>query len=527
MVVSQGKPIQHRMPDWLDTVLKSAEAKFIDSDLIPTQDLFNPRLDHYGRPEYKDKMSIKEWVNLFQHCVLQRAVPRFKRAQSTLNEHSPEMLDLKRFQANVLACQEAVAIGDLKNYVKNKKRITIEQAAALIVSFAGVEHAAKLIPHLRDIILRSCMWLLPTDISDGRTIEDEKYERLMGKVNRIFKHYEMPEVPLGAHQQLYDQMLRCRRKSNKGQCFGLRIPAWLCTFVNQDPDDSAHAGIEKAESFTWPERPMDASSVVLGKHQFRILERLAFRQNGPQDAATYLRKAIDSLYDDSVTGGVSGALEATADPVALSFSFLALQRSIQRTVVSDSSWTGFLEKGESTKVSQNSYRNLSSFELALAHIAVNRPESEIDYKTLTAVQVPPGLEHLANSKYSYIMWGLDQCCLLMEEFVRVHGQGKFENLTFKRGVKGDSRGAVDQYNALVDILVSFKKLYKDYNETDSSGQRFMAPGECHKFLAKDIMHWNNAWKDDAFADGKRPGWVEWLANRRHAGALKQPEFPVS
>ena len=39
-------------------------------------------------------------------------------------------------------------------------------------------------------------------------------------------------------------------------------------------------------------------------------------------------------------------------------------------------------------------------------------------------------------------------------------------------------------------------------------------GPCHKFLAKDIMAWNEGWKDDAFAEGKVPGWVEYLARVR-------------
>ncbi len=40
----------------------------------------------------------------------------------------------------------------------------------------------------------------------------------------------------------------------------------------------------------------------------------------------------------------------------------------------------------------------------------------------------------------------------------------------------------------------------------------------YKFLAKDIMSWNDAWKDDAFAGGKIPGWVGWLQQRQAAGS---------
>lgn len=35
----------------------------------------------------------------------------------------------------------------------------------------------------------------------------------------------------------------------------------------------------------------------------------------------------------------------------------------------------------------------------------------------------------------------------------------------------------------------------------------------HKLLVKDIMHWNNAWGDDAFANGKISSWEVWLRER--------------
>lgn len=45
------------------------------------------------------------------------------------------------------------------------------------------------------------------------------------------------------------------------------------------------------------------------------------------------------------------------------------------------------------------------------------------------------------------------------------------------------------------------------------------PGPVIKFLAKDIMAWDQAFDDDAFAGGRVPGWETWLAERREKGIL--------
>ena len=64
-------------------------------------------------------------------------------------------------------------------------------------------------------------------------------------------------------------------------------------------------------------------------------------------------------------------------------------------------------------------------------------------------------------------------------------------------------------------------LTKEYVDVYCQGQRQNAknqglnevPGLVHKFLARDLMHWNNAWGNDAFADGKIPDWEVWLRER--------------
>jgi len=124
--------------------------------------------------------------------------------------------------------------------------------------------------------------------------------------------------------------------------------------------------------------------------------------------------------------------------------FFLFQKRLQRKVVSDYGWITFLGKGEGATRFQNNLSIKSGFEQVLADIA--------------------GLNAISDGGSRDIMENVKQMCLLMKECVDVYGQGRREN-------------AKDQ--GLNEVL-----------------------GQVHKLLAKDVMHWNNAWGDDAFADGK-------------------------
>ena len=86
----------------------------------------------------------------------------------------------------------------------------------------------------------------------------------------------------------------------------------------------------------------------------------------------------------------------------------------------------------------------------------------------------------------------------MEAYVKVYGNGDRNNLSFVRGARGGSgRGAVDEYNLLCDILNTLCSKAKE--------QGLEMPGPVRKFLAKDIMAWNQAFDADAFAGGRVAG----------------------
>ena len=139
-----------------------------------------------------------------------------------------------------------------------------------------------------------------------------------------------------------------------------------------------------------------------------------------------------------------------------------------------------------------------------------RADNEVDRKALTSVCTVPSEASCFQEDIGKLV---DQACLLMERYVLIHGQGRFDLLRYAEGVSGGGgRGPVDKYNLLVDILRSLKA------RASQLGQPIDI-GPCHKFLAKDIMMCNNSFADDAFAPGRVPGWQNWLAHRRHQGAL--------
>lgn len=142
--------------------------------------------------------------------------------------------------------------------------------------------------------------------------------------------------------------------------------------------------------------------------------------------------------------------------------FFLSQRKLQQKVVSDFSWTAFLGKGQGAILFQNNLNTKPSPEHVLAEIA--------------------GFSVTPEKNGQGVMGNIKQTRLLMKEYVDVYGQGQRESV---HQLKEDAKG-----QGLSEL-----------------------PDPVHKFLAKDIMHWNNTLGDDAFANGKIPGWEVWLRER--------------
>ncbi|KAL8819624.1 MAG: hypothetical protein Q9191_007695 [Dirinaria sp. TL-2023a] len=272
-------------------------------------------------------------------------------------------------------------------------------------------------------------------------------------------------------ESLLPLLLRVRRCSPRCRC--LFIPQWVFDAAGMEPPP---------ERAVWDSRgcvrpgqePMTGSTpksddIILNRKAFRALQRRLLRHYRSWDPAVRLGKAIADLEADIKYGAdlIRSMVLPSRDTLVAAHYFFAPQRRLQRTVVSDYGWRRFLRK---TGVS------------------------------VTGAVLPQ----------------IDQCCLMMEEYVSVYGDGDRNNLVFVRGSRGGSgRGAVDVYNSLCDILRILCKAARD--------QGLAHPGPVHKFLAKDIMAWNHSFDDDAFANGRVPGWETWLAQRREAGLLRSME----
>ena len=79
-----------------------------------------------------------------------------------------------------------------------------------------------------------------------------------------------------------------------------------------------------------------------------------------------------------------------------------------------------------------------------------------------------------------ILQQIDQCCLLMESYVRLDGNGDRDKLVFERGVSGGSgRGPVYEYSLLCDVLNT------PCGKAKELGLEMLGP--VRKLLAKDMM----------------------------------------
>ena len=288
-------------------------------------------------------------------------------------------------------------------------------------------------------------------------------------------------------------LLRIRRCSPQSRC--LIIPEWVFCEANAAPPSEFrvwdnHGRAAKGHE---PSLPPTSDSIALTRQEFRSIQRRLLRYYRFWDVTIRLRQDIKNLEANIIYSAelLRSQVLPSNDTLVVAHYFFALQRRLQRKVVSDLHWTAFLAKGESGTIVQNNPEIPTTFE-----------------ERLSAFSGQSGVP-LSRS----ILPQIDQCCLLMESYVRIYGKGDRNNLIFARGVRGGSgRGAVDEYNLLCDVLNTLCGKAK--------AEGLQMPGPVRKFLAKDIMAWNKAFDDDAFAGGRVPGWETWLAERREKGFIQ-------
>lgn len=417
------------------------------------------------------------------------------------------------FRNCVIGCTSSYTLDDLKNFFIHGNRIDIEVMASVIVSFLGPEVGSHLVPHLSALYeAGACMWM-------DKPVAPETFKQLpvgsgiRGKFKIIKKMLQWKAFEcLGLDSAEADAMkfletlLKVRQKKKNTV---LNIPNWVYVLADVDQKTFKH------------KEPVEF--INLSRHPFRVLQKwLTFGIGRALNdekkycrTAGYVEKRILGLATVDIDGRiitdhVRPILE-TKDPLALAFSFSCLQRILQCKVVSNMSWTAFLKKGET--VWQNQPNKLNTFQLAILEMIQKRKDSSsTDHKALNHIQfVEEDSEEGKLLELGKVRQQIDDVCLMLEKYVELFGKGDYRNLV-STGLY-DSSGA---YNSLCDSLQQLKLRYCSLKglrlkEAEASGE---VPGHVQRFLALDIMFWNDSHDDDAFAGGRVPGWATYLAQRR-------------
>lgn len=453
----------------------------------------------------------------------------YKISQLLLSHRKPPRRGLlDKVRNNLVACVEMVTKNDLIQYLSHGKRVDVEQAVAMVIAYFRVasdiedfeiiekdeleEQSLPVIEELlndmgvSNMLLNTAMWREPGDrnlLGDSRERSAcTSWMTIAQLLNEVDPSGAVPEYINHRAMVSYLQNVR-RRRAKLGNTQHLTFPDEF--LPDEFPQRDQWSWDYNYKTRTQPDIPI-TNPIIISKHRFRTLQRLLYHLAGPTDTKSVYVLDVERFIKSS--GSISpqrlAALEASEDPYAIAYSFITAQRHRQLKVVSDPRWTRFLVKDEGAMILQNRPDVLTSFEDILVRRAT-------DLTALTAVSCPKGLRDNFSTK-DEVLQRTRKVCEFMERYVRDFGFGRMECLVFNKDVGGGSgRGPVDVYNALCDEL-------KDCKARAKALDMELEIGHVQKFLAKDIMQWNNAWADDAFANGKIPGWVEYLARVRLADA---------
>lgn len=485
--------LTHTLQTYLGMVINHGKPQSRSYPSLPIPLIEDQRI--WVSPKGPGSLSEDDLVSLFTSCVLECRLPNFR------NTHTSS--DSKRLKANVYGCCDTrLDITFLKKNIDSLLRLDLEQAAAAAISAIrnddAIANRSEIVRSLLKeidpkVLTQSCMWFEYPHTDSAKVIQTRKFSHLSKKIRQIIQDKHMFEVgAIDDWSSLIHLLLRIRRCSPQSRC--LIIPEWVFSEANAAPPFEFrvwdnHGRAAKGHE---PSLPPTSDSIFLIRQEFRSIQRRLLRYFRFWDATIRLRQDIKNLEANIIYSAelIRSQVLPSKDTLVVAHYFFALQRRLQRTVVSDLHSLAFLAKGESETIVQNNPEIPTTFE-----------------ERLSAFSGQSGVP-LSGS----ILPQIDQCCLLMESYVRVYGEGDRNNLVFARGVRGGSgRGAVDEYNLLCDILNTL------CGKAKSEGLQM--PGPVRKFLAKDIMAWNKAFDDDAFAGGRVPGWETWLAERRQKGII--------
>ena len=493
MKIFTPRKLTHTLQTYLGMVMSDGEPQFRSYPCLPDSLVDSKKIQ--VATDIPTSLSEEALVFLFTSCVLERRLPLFCNTHNSPN--------VKRLKASIYACCNArIDTAFMKGNIDSLLRLDLEQAAAVVISAIGnddgiannSEIVASLVKEIHPTVLsNSCMWFEYSHTNSTKVIQIHKFTHLVTQTRQVIQaKHRIDMGDINDWQSLLPFLLRIRRCSPCSRC--LFIPEWIFHEANTTPpskfcvwDDQGRAAGGHEPTFA-----AGSDSIILTRKEYRRVQRRLLRYFRFWDPEVHLRQNIKHLEANVIYSSeiIRSQVLSSNDTLVVAHYFFALQRRLQRKVVSDLNWTGFLQKGESGNIVQNNPEIPTTFEERLGSFSGQSG-------------VP-----LSGPLLSQI----DRCCLLMESYVKVYGGGDRNSLVFVRGVSGGSgRGAVDDYSLLCDILNTLCSKAKE--------EGLEMPGPVRKFLAKDIMAWNQAFDDDAFAGGRVPGWETWLAERREKGII--------
>ena len=481
------------------------------------------RKDHADKrfPSYWNRSTVSQ---LIADAYVKRTLPY---VSQPMNASNP----LARLRANLIEIVRPIDVDAVKSILLGRRRLDIEQAVALVLRLLP-EHAPELIPLVPNIMIESCMWL--EVIVAKQDIDRLRRDHLL----QLFSIARIQETGQ-TWEELAAVLFRIRRRRPADASRGLRLPEWV---QNYYPGDRSEISWDKGQRRKYPERVIDNPLIVSNKNFNRITSFIwHILRNKPEKV---LRRDISSLSQRLIFGErAQQSISATHDRVALAYTFLAIQRKLQLKVVSDLRGV-FLAKGESSRYQQNTPHIPTSIEERLAVIALKNPQ--VDWTVLTAVRRPAGVESVDST--GELLELVDRICECFERYVLIYGKGHTEMLRPQPGRRGGFRGPVDDWNAAADVLTELRRQINDAGyqvvsqvddsmEVDDftvvaqtkeeSTEKDLGLPKADKFLALDIMSYNNSWKDDVFALEKMPPqWWTWLQKRRSEGRCQLPSETI-
>ncbi|KAJ5108820.1 hypothetical protein N7456_005495 [Penicillium angulare] len=450
-----------------------------------------PRIDHF------DDYLQHKWDR--HPKIVSQAIAYFERDEMPSKKRlRPIPLGREeRFLGNIQACNTRVGPEDLKRFIVTRTRLDFEQAAAVVVSAmvtsGQLEYARRLIKEMTGILTSSDMWL-EENLELPRIEEmSPALENLCERIPGLFESNKVVVQRPQSLSELVSLLLRVRRIAPCDRC--LYIPEWM--FEESKLQPPAHMkNFVRLDNQTggFPTLHPTEDAILFSRKTFCALQKRILRTYRFWRPERRLRRNIKILEKEVLypTNWIEQNVLNSNNIVQLSGDFFRCQRRLQRKVVSDFAWSKFLQKGEGNNVYQNNLKMQSTFEKVLREILVEQTGETKD----------DSFEGVGK-----VMRLVDRTCILMREYVNVFGEGEKENLVFKVGQLGGSgRGSFDYYNLLCTILSELKVRAGDIGVSQ-------LPGPVDKFLAKDDMARNDSWGDDAFANGKIPGWETWLSGR--------------